>query len=83
MLDEGASSKRFHMWDISRFVMIVLLSLHRGETLSFGAYKLLVKLISCDPGAYSGVYKTESKILSSPLLFHMLACDLTGCSSEF
>ena len=50
------------MWDMSRFVMTVLLSLYRGETLSFGAYKLLVTLLSRDPGGYSGVYKTKSAI---------------------
>ena len=48
------------MWDMSRFVMIVILSLHRGETLSFGAYKLLVTLLSRDSGGYSGVYENKS-----------------------
>ena len=38
---------------MSRFVMIVLLSLHRGETLSFSAYELLVTLLSCNSGGYS------------------------------
>ena len=50
------------MWDMSRFVMIVLLSLHRGEMLSFGAYKLFVTLLSCDSGGYSGIYETKSTL---------------------
>ena len=50
------------MWDMSRFVMIVILRLHRGETLSFGAYKLLVTLLSRDSGGYSGVYETKSAL---------------------
>ena len=48
------------MWDMSRFVMIMILSLHRGETLSFGAYKLLVMLLSRDSDGYSGVYENKS-----------------------
>ena len=36
------------MWDMSRFVMITLLSLHSDKTLFFGAYKLLVTHLSCD-----------------------------------
>ena len=74
------------MWDMSRFVMIVI-SLYRGKTLSFGAYELLVMLLSRDSGGYSGVYETKSALndvfLSSPLLFHMLTCDLTGCFLKF
>ena len=31
-----------HMWDMSRFVMIALLSLHSDKMLYLGAYKILV-----------------------------------------
>ena len=50
------------MWDMSRFVMIVLLSLHRGETLSFGAYKLLVTHLSRDSSCYSGIYERRIRV---------------------
>ena len=39
---------RWRMWDMSRFVMITLLSLHSDKTLFFGAYKLLVTHLSRD-----------------------------------
>ena len=50
------------MWDMSRFVMIVFLSLHRGETLSFSAYKLLVTHLSRDSSSYSGVYERRIRV---------------------
>ena len=38
------------MWDMSRFIMITLLSLHSDKILYFGAYKLLVTHVSRDLG---------------------------------
>ena len=38
------------MWDMSRFVVITLLTLHSDEILYFGAYQLLVMHLSHDLG---------------------------------
>ena len=50
-------STRNRMWDMSRFVMKSLLSLHSDKMLFFGTYKLLVTHLSRDSSCYSGVYE--------------------------
>ena len=50
------------MWDMSRIVMIVFLSLHSEEFVKFGAYKLLVTHLSCGLSCYSGAMPMYSDV---------------------
>ena len=50
------------MWDMSRFVMIALLSLHSDKMLFLGAYKILVTQLSRVSGRYSGVYECQIRV---------------------
>ena len=64
-----------HMWDMSRFVMIALPSLHSDKMLLSGIHKLLVMLLSHDLGdiwTYTKAISTFSDVFSDHI--HSVTC---------
>ena len=49
-------------WDMSRFVMIALLSLHSDKMLFLGAYKILVTQLSRISGRYLDIYECQIRV---------------------
>ena len=69
------------MWDMSRFAMIVLLSLHSDNMLLFVAYKLLVTFLSRDSNSYNiQAYTNVKSTFSDVFLLSQLFCSIINGS---